>query len=236
MSTLSGGPNIVTDSLIFNVDAANVKSYVSGSTTWRDLSRGGNNSTLTNGPTFNSENGGSIVFDGVNDYVTGSFFINAGSNFSVFAWVRPGAINIRNGIVGNSYPYSSRQGFFLSTATNYSGTLNTFFISIGSDAAFRTAANNSLILNVWNYIGGTVTNGGQDIKLYVNGIETSYHDGILSAGTITYSTNQFLIGGRHSASLEIFRGNIAGVQIYNKILTSTEILQNYNATKTRFGL
>jgi hypothetical protein len=233
---MHNGPNIITDGLVLALDAANVKSYPTTGNTWKDLSGNGNNGTLLNGVGYNNGNGGSLVFDGVNDYVTGSYFINAGSNFSVFAWVRPGAINIRNGIVGNSYPYNSRQGFFLATATNYGGTLNTFFISIGSDVAFRTAANNSLTLNVWNYIGGTVTNGGQDIKLYVNGIETSYRGGILSAGTITYSTNQFLIGGRYSASLEIFRGNIAGVQIYNKILTSTEVLQNYNATKSRFGL
>jgi hypothetical protein len=231
------GPNVITDGLVLALDAANTKSYPKSGTVLKDLSGNGNNGTLVNGVGYNNDNLGSLVFDGVNDYVTGSYFINAGSNFSVFAWVRPGAINIRNGIVGNSYPYNTRQGFFLATATNYGGTLNTFFISIGSDVAFRTAANNSLTLNVWNYIGGTVTNGGQDIKLYVNGIETSYRVGdALSAGTITYSTNQFLIGGRYSNRLEIFRGNIAGVQIYNKILTSTEVLQNFNATKTRFGL
>jgi hypothetical protein len=61
-------PNIVTDGLVLYLDAANVKSYVSGSTTWVDIAAG-NNVTLTNGPTFNSGNNGSIVFDGTNDYV-----------------------------------------------------------------------------------------------------------------------------------------------------------------------
>ena len=70
MSTLSGGPNIVTNGLVLSLDAANPKSYVSGSTTWNDISRGGNNGTLINGPTFNSANGGSIVFDGVNDFIS----------------------------------------------------------------------------------------------------------------------------------------------------------------------
>lgn len=192
--------------------------------------------SLINNPAFDSANGGSIVFDGVNDYVTGSSVINAGSNFSVFAWVKPGAIDVRNGIVGNSYNYTTRQGFLLSMATNYGGTNNTFFISIGADAAYRTANNNSISLNNWNYIGGVVTNGGQDIKLYVNGIETSYFGGTLSSGSVSYDTNQLLIGARHSATLEPFIGSIANIQIYNRILSQSEILQNYNALKSRFNL
>jgi hypothetical protein len=63
------GPNIVTDSLVFAVDAANPSSYVSGSTTWKDQTINQNNGTLTNGPTFDSGNQGSVVFDGSNDYV-----------------------------------------------------------------------------------------------------------------------------------------------------------------------
>ncbi len=69
MSTLSGGPSIVTNGLILNLDAANPKSYVSGSTTWNDVSRSGLSGTLVNGPTFNTGSGGSIVFDGTDDYV-----------------------------------------------------------------------------------------------------------------------------------------------------------------------
>ena len=63
-------PSIVTSGLVLNLDAANMKSYPRSGTTWRDLSGLGNNGTLTNGPTFNSQNGGSIVFDGVDDYAS----------------------------------------------------------------------------------------------------------------------------------------------------------------------
>ncbi len=73
MSTVGGGVNIVTNGLVLYLDASNTKSYVSGSTTWSDVSRSGNNGTLINGPTFNSANGGSIVFDGTNDYVDLTF-------------------------------------------------------------------------------------------------------------------------------------------------------------------
>ena len=62
-------PKTVTDGLLLSFDAANTKSYPKSGTTWSDLSGNGNTGTLTNGPTFNSANGGSIVFDGVDDYV-----------------------------------------------------------------------------------------------------------------------------------------------------------------------
>ena len=232
-----GTPPIVTNGLVLALDAGNTLSYVSGSTTWNDLSGNGFSGTLVNGSTFSTDGGGSIVFDGSNDYVGRNTAINTGQNFSVFAWVKPGAINIRNGIIGNSYPYGFRTGWFFSTATNYRGVLNTFFISIGSDNAYRTANNNSIILNTWNYMGGTVTNGGQDIKLYVNGIETSYFEGgILTSNTIAYTTPEFYVGRRVNNTPEPFIGSIATTQIYDRILTSQEILQNYNATKTRFGL
>lgn len=227
---------IVTDGLIFAADAGNLVSYQSGSTTTYSLT-GSLSGSLVNGTGYNNTNGGSWVFDGVDDYILQNAFIDAGSNFSVFAWIKPGGgINVRNGIIGNSYPYNSRQGFFLSTATNYAGTLNTFFISIGGDAAYRTANNNSITLNTWNYVGGVVINGGEDIKLYVNGIETSYSGGVLNSGTITYSTNQFYVGARVGGNLEPFVGNIATSQIYNRVLSSTEIQQNFKAQKNRFGL
>jgi hypothetical protein len=88
MSTLSGGPNIVVDGLVLYLDAANQYSYVSGSTAWNDLSRSNNNGTLINGPTFNSANGGSIVFDGIDDYV--SFVSNPSltNQITVEVWIQ----------------------------------------------------------------------------------------------------------------------------------------------------
>jgi hypothetical protein len=231
-----GTPPIVTNGLVLYLDAANSKSYVSGSTTWSDMSGNSNTGTLISGSGYSNQNGGSIVFDGVDDYVFKNSPINTGQNFSVFAWIRPGSINIRNAIVGNSYSYSSTVGWYFATATAYAGTLNTFFLSVGGDNAYRTATNSSITLNTWNFIGGVVTNGGADIRLYANGIETGYSGGVLSANTVTYSVNEFNIGRRYSANTEPFIGRIAQTQIYNRALTQAEITQNYNATKTRFNL
>ena len=64
------GPNIITDGLILALDAANPTSYISGSTAWNDLSGNGYNGTLVNGPTFSTDAGGAIIFDGTDDYVS----------------------------------------------------------------------------------------------------------------------------------------------------------------------
>jgi hypothetical protein len=235
MATQYANGKMVTSGLVLALDAADRNSYSGTGTTWNDVSGNGNNGTLTNSPTFSNN---SIVFDGIDDYVVRNQSINTGQNFSVFAWVRPGAINVRNGIVGNGYPYTSAKGWLFATATNYGNPLilNSFFISIGSDNAYRTAGNNSLVTNVWNYIGGVVTNGGQDIKLYSNGIETSYYGGTLSANTVIYDINELNIGRRYSTNSESFIGSMANIQIYNRVLSAAEILQNYNAQKSRFNL
>ena len=226
---------MIEDGLVLKLDTSDKNSYPGSGNNWIDVSGNGNNGTLTNAPTFSNN---SILFDGIDDYVVRNQPINTGQNFSVFAWVRPGAINVRNAIVGNGYPYVSTKGWLFSTATNYGNPLilNSFFISIGSDNAYRTAASNSLVTNVWNYIGGIVTNGGQDIKLYSNGIETSYYGGTLSATTVVYDINELNIGRRYSTNSESFIGSIANIQIYNRVLSASEILQNYNAQKSRFNL
>jgi len=77
-------PKIVTDGLVLYLDAANTKSFISGSTTWNDISKNKNDGTLINGPTFNPNNMGSIVFDGLNDYV------NCGKNSSILFLIRSG--------------------------------------------------------------------------------------------------------------------------------------------------
>ena len=229
-------PRIITEGLVLCLDAANTRSYPTTGTIWSDLSRNSNNGTLINGPTFNSSNGGSIVFDGINDYVFKDSPVNVGNNFSVSAWIKPSNIATRNAIVGNSYPYSGRIGFLLTTATGYNSNLNTFFLTIGQDASYRIAANNSLTLNQWNHVSAVVLNGGGSILLYKDGVETQYRISSLSSGTILYTANQFYVGARYSTGFEPFRGDIAQVSIYNRALSAQEVLQNYNATKSRFGL
>ena len=95
---LSHSPRIVTDGLVLCLDAANSRSYPKTGTTWTDRSTSGNNGTLTNGPTFDTNNGGSIVFDGSNDsVVTSDFDLDY---ISIFTWFKPTNFSAYREVVG----------------------------------------------------------------------------------------------------------------------------------------
>ena len=229
-------PKIVTDGLVLYLDAANPRSYPGSGTTWTDISRVGTNGILVNGPTFSSANGGSIVFDGVDDKVSKTGSINTGQNFTVNAWIYPTLLGTtRRAIIGNGYPYDGREGWYFSTAGGFVN--NTFFMSIGADQAYRVAAANTLSLNAWQYVTAVVTDGGLTITLYVNGQTTNTSISVLNSGTITYTNTEFNVGWRNSViANDPYTGRIAQVSIYNRALSQQNVQQNFNTTKTRFGL
>ena len=209
-------PKIVTNGLVLCLDAGNVKSYVSGSTSWNDLTSNQNVGTLTNGPTFNTGSGGSIVFDGVNDY------LNLGNpstlnilNFTVCAWAKSSTFTNYQNIIFKGTT-TGQYGIALNSSGDWTIQPNTGFTG------------DILSLNTWNFFVGTYN--GTQITAYRNGVQKqqysiaqSYFGSIITVGTDTVNSRYF-------------NGNIAQVSIYNRALSATEILQNYNATKTRFGL
>ena len=241
------GPRIVTDGLVLCLDAADNNSYPGSGTTWTDLSGNGNNGTLTNGPTFNSANRGGIVFDGTNDYIYRSASINLGVYFTIQSWVK---INRYGGgpgwnrapIVSNSYPYSTNQGFLIiaSSQNASAGQAATvgyehFFISIGNDQYYATSTFGSLSNYVSKWVNLTVSvNSTSLIRLYINGIETTYAGQTNGPASLNYTTNTFFLGARDLTS-EFLDGSIANSILYNRTLSASEILQNYNATKGRFN-
>jgi hypothetical protein len=229
-------PKIVTDGLVLCLDAANPKSFVSGSTVWNDLSKSSTNGNLINGPTYNSSNGGSIVFDGNDDRVSRTSNINTGQDFTVSAWIYPTLLGIiRRAVVVNSYNYVSNNGWALITAGF--NVNNTFFLTIGTDNAYRVAPANTLSLNTWTHITAVVVGGGSNITLYKNGVAlTSYAASQLASVNITYTYPQFNVGFRDvGGTADPYTGNIAQTQIYNRALSAQEVQQNYNTLKSRFG-
>jgi hypothetical protein len=217
-------PKVVTDGLVLYLDAANPNSYVSGSTTWRDISRGGNNGTLVNGPTFNSANGGSIVFDGTNDYTTLSSY-PVPDNFSYSIWVKNNgggrAIVMSNGANYLDINFGSTIMFSLIFSNGSGGFVQNLITS-----AFGVIAS----LGVWAHYSFTYNR--QQAKLYLNGSEVASSNYTLAPYNLTTS---FTIGQYDGGSFNL-NGNISIVQLYNRALSATEVRQNYNATKTRFGL
>jgi hypothetical protein len=221
MSTLNGGPgNIVTNGLVLYLDAANYLSYVSGSTTWRDISSSNLSGSLINGPTFSSGNGGSIVFDGVDDYVnaTSSLYVD---NFTLNAWVYKTTSGIQTIIAkGNA---SFQLNFYLRIAGN-SG----FF---GTSGGFTEISVADLTLNTWN--NTVLTYDKNNLKYFLNGV---FINQISATNTPILSSSNTIIGRLGDFNGQYWTGRIASTSIYNRALTASEILQNYNSTKARFGL
>lgn len=215
-------PKIVTNGLVLCLDAGNPTSYASGSLTWKDLSRGFNNGTLINGPIFNSANGGSIVFDGVNDLIkiNNGNGINLTNIFTTFIWVRFNSYNTV--LLGSNNFNDSGYPLYVENANNL------YIAAGGVGGVFTSITTANLSTNQWILL--TVVRNDTSITWYKNGI---------NIGTATLgssSSNVLKSVGAYNDSTFPLNGNIALTQIYNRALSAQEVLQNYNTTKGRFGL
>jgi hypothetical protein len=218
------GPTIVTNGLVLSLDAADQNSYSGSGTTWSDLSGNNNSGSLVNGPTFSSGNGGSIVFDGVDDYV------NCGNNSTVqitvgtiSSWVKLSSIiSGYRGILVKQTAWGlfARDGIFVTYDWGGGGDRST-----GINIADGTWKN--LIMSFTETIGSPSNN----VILYLNGIA------VLTT-TVKHANNNvtLTIGSGAPSVTQIFNGNIANSVVYNRVLSPSEVLQNYNAQKSRFGL
>jgi hypothetical protein len=217
--------NIVTSGLVLNLDAAWYNSY-SGTTTWFDRSGSGNHVTLRNGPTFDSSSQGSIVFDGTDDYAGNDSPILPTGNvtITICAWINVQTIrNDWQGIVGWGNTSSSRSA--LLDMNNGRLAFSTWG-GVGSEDLISTY---NVPLKTWKFIVGSINN--KNIKLYADGIK------VLDA-SITSTPNVASTALRIATTDypgRLLNTKVASVQIYNKELTDQEILQNYNAQKSRFG-
>jgi len=215
---------IVTSGSVLFLDAGTATSYPGSGTTWSDLSGNGYDSSLVNGPTYNSSNLGSIVFDGSNDTVNvGNFFTY--SNFTIFTWLYPGSSQVeyadifdndhrgdRNFVCQQNTTNTNKYGFDCINATT------------GSSAVFTLPA------NVWTQM--TFTWNNSTARAYMTG---SFSSAGSPMSSILYSSQYLRIaswggGGRN------WNGRVGMFVAYNRVLSDTEILQNFNATRQRYGI
>jgi hypothetical protein len=219
-------PKIVTDGLVLALDAGNTKSYVSGSTTWFDKSGFSNNGTLTNGPTFNSDNLGSIVFDGVNDFVEVPNF-NTANTITVDVWVKKTSGNIWQGWLGNWNTTGNGDSWLL---TQDDSNRASFYIMHTNNVGDNIVDTSGIIVgNVWYNYTGTFSNS--TLSLYKNG---SLVNSKSTLQNTIYQNSLKIWCGRFSAFY--LNGQLSNGKVYNRALSADEVLQNYNATKGRFGL
>lgn len=235
---IDSGIKIVTDGLVLWLDAAQLRSYPTTGTVWSDISGNNNNGTLTNGPTFNSANGGSIVFDGVNDLIMlpTNLYTQNNNPFTISLWfisnqTTGGTIfgqqdttnpDLATGWVPSIYLKGDGK---IRMETFWTGNLNNSFTTVAS-------YNNNLWYNI------TCTYGVSTETLYINGVLLGTVNGVTQ---VSYtSTYYYMIGAGYSSERSLgtnyFNGSISQFSFYNRALSATEILQNYNATKDRYGL
>jgi len=209
---------IVTNGLVLNVDAGFTPSYTSSGTTWYDLSYGVNNGTLTNGPTFNSTNGGYIVFDGADDY------INCGNIMPSTAYTKCVFFYITNNSTNNNLISGGGNG----THYFYPGQSN--FLRAGHFQGAELVSNTSFTTNTW-YHGAVTFSTTSGFAMYQNGVSVG-----TNPSTSTFTGGNIVLIGAYNPNSNLLTGRIAVAQVYNRVLSASEILQNYNAQKSRFGL
>jgi hypothetical protein len=226
---LGHSPRIVTDGLVLCLDAANARSYPGTGTTWTDRSASGNHGTLTNGPTFDSDNGGGIVFDGADDRISiGSSFFNQKivDSLSVVCFARCTNMG-RYQVIGGGQDTT----FIRYTASLNAGAFpNRFGFDLETVSTGQARLSSNIYAsNEWHHLVGTYD--GSSTKLFV--------DGNLEDSTSSYSGNvqdfdEVRLGDDITWSGRAYQGKLTSFLMYNRALTSEEVRQNFEATKGRY--
>jgi len=220
---------IISDGLVLYLDAANTRSYPGSGVSWKDLSRSVNNGSLVGSPTFNSSNGGTIVFDGINNFVSvpDSNSWDFTNSLTIECWVYvnsydPGGVMFlhqQNGLNPGGFEL-----WVQGTTNVIRFNKNTTTSIIVSSGVFATGK--------WNHV--VVTIDGTVGIIYLNTVVVG------STSTATLPDNvagQLRIGSYANTGFYELNGRLSCLRIYkDKALTSSEVIQNYNATKSRFGL
>jgi len=231
-------PRIVQDGLIFCMDPANTSGYVSGSTTGTDLIQNASY-TLVNAVDYQSNNAGVWNFGGTDDYIN---VINPTIGFpsganprSLCAWVYNTNTSTRQAVFGYG-TNSAKQTFGLEVGTPYSGTQNN--ISLHIWAHIYSTTTDKFTANEWHYCvityaGGTAN--ATNLKLYIDAVDSGFVVDYGSEQTLNTTSNNARLGMRNGSYTDLdLLGQVGPVQMYNRVLTPAEVLQNYNALKGRF--
>jgi len=223
-------PN-VTSGLVLSLYASNISSYPGSGTTWTDLSGNSNNGTLINGPTYGSVPTGTIIFDGSNDYVD-TPIISLSTSGSISVWIyktgngNPDAANVVDFF--SNVSLDGTKGWAVGINVNTSKV--DFYIANLTGYGVEDYSITLINQNTWYNV--TCTYNGTSKIIYINGVQDS-----IFASTVNGANTAKTWGiGSRSVNSRCFKGYIPIAQMYNRALTAPEVLQNYNARKTRFGL
>ena len=227
-------PKIVTNGLVMYLDAANNRSFVNGSSVWNDLSRTGVIGALTNGPTYNSANGGSIVFDNTDDFISTNYIPTIGTgNITYSVWFKT-STSQTGGLIGVRAAVGAVQCVLVICNSAGSVGSNLYMSTYDGSIIRNGATTETWVDNTWH----------NAVMVHTSTTDTLYVDGILrkintSSAVNVNNTQPLLVGcnpnGNTYLGSWVFNGNISNALVYNRALSESEVLQNYNTLKSRFG-
>ena len=225
------GPEVVEDGLVLALDAGNPKSYPGSGTTWTDLSGNSNNGTLVNGVTFNTDGGGSLTLDGTDDYVVLGTTGVCPPEITISMWIKFPTLEASYFYVNENS--LSNPELRLSTNSGYIKYIlydsGTYFFNENGTIPVYTHTWYNLVLTIRDSY----------VKSYLNLQEDIYRTGFVYNGNITQNASNHILGTQFLGSYG-YSGysNVvySNTSIYNKALTASEIQQNFNATRSRFGI
>ena len=226
-----GGPDLVQDGLVLSLDAADKNSYPGSGTTWTDLSPNGNDGTITNA-TFSTAGGGSMAFDGSGDYVDCGHdtTLDAGtSDFTACCWFKLVDDGNHHDIISKGTSLGTGYGWALSF---YDGSGSLYFDC--GDGTTRVNVYTAISHNTWYHVAVTRNNAGNLSELYINGVlDVTAANALDDLGDGSQDI-PFKIGS--SASARYLNGSVTNVGFWSRVLTATEITQNFNAQRSRFSV
>ena len=228
----------VTDGLVLNLDAGNSDSYSGSGTTWTDLSGQGNNATLTDGPTYNSADGGYIEFDGTDDYGYSPSFTSDNRTYTIEVWFKTSTASGKSFIAVNNSTTGSVSNYDRMIYIGTDGKLRFGHYDGSVEVTTDTITTND---NNWHHAVGTWDGG--NLKLYRDNNLVSTNSG--ANASTDNGTRYWIIAGRRNAgwpsgsssSVHYTPVDISVARIYwGKSLTASEVTQNFDALKGRYGL
>ena len=235
------GVNTITDGLIFYVDPTNTNTYSGVGTTAYNLIPGGiNNFSLVNGVSYDLSNKGYFSFDGSNDYVgLGSTTIFNSTAFTLSFWIKPSSYNgsyVSGAITNGQYTLFGTTSSYQGYSSTFSGAIQTAI----NGNAIATVNQSNFSTNKWYHYVAVYDSAGignsNKFKIYIDGtIKSLTFDGTMPSAPYAAGQEARIGWGPGGGAYPYYNGNIGLVQIHSKALSSTEILQNYNATKARFN-
>ena len=218
-------PAIVTDGLVLCLDAANLKSYPANGVTWNNLIFNTPNGILINGPVFSNLYGGEFINDNLNDYINTNFTMGV-SNFTISIWGRRTSVNYWSPLWASEV-WNNSTGYL-----GYLDSPTTIFFQRASGSSISATVTNSNLPSLYTFS----LNSSGAAKIYQN-------NSLIASGSITLATSiekTIKLNTRHtndgSSVTDTRFGNIYAFNYYNRVLSDSEVIQNFNALRGRFGI